>query len=79
MVDFMRLMTPEARARVEEWRAVAACRKQETEALSDENLVAKARYYMKQMQEIRYAPGEPVYDAEMWHVIIPELLRRLNR
>ncbi|WPE19940.1 hypothetical protein [Shinella zoogloeoides] len=46
--------------------------------MSNASLVATAKFYARQMEPIRFAPGEPVYDATMWHVIVPELIRRLE-
>lgn len=71
-------LTPEAQARVAEGRALLAQRQAHYGSLSDGNLVASAKLCMSNMQPINHAPGEPVYDATMWHVILPELLRRLS-
>lgn len=46
--------------------------------MSDTTLRATTKFYMAQMRPINFAPGEPVYDATMWHVILPELLRRVK-
>lgn len=71
-------LSPEAKARVDECRAWEEKRKAEFANLSNENLIASAKLYMANMTPLRFAPGEPVYDATMWHIILPELLRRLK-
>lgn len=71
-------LTPEAQARVAEYRSWADERKSEFANLTDESLVASAKLYMHHMTPLRFAPGEPVYDATMWHIILPELLKRLQ-
>lgn len=71
-------LSHEAQARVEESRTWAAERREAMEALDNENLIATAKFYMAQMEPMRFAPGEPVYDATMWHIILPELMRRVG-
>ena len=71
-------LSAEAQARVAESAAWAEERKVTFANLSDENLVASAKLYMANMTPMRFAPGEPVYDATMWHIILPELMRRVE-
>lgn len=71
-------LTPEAQARAAETRQWLLKRQSQFASMSDESLVANAKFYMRQMSPVRFAPGEPVYDATMWHVILPELLRRIG-
>jgi cell wall assembly regulator SMI1 len=48
--------------------------------MTDENLVASAKFWMQHCNApSAVKPDEPVYDATFWHVIIPEMLRRLSR
>lgn len=48
--------------------------------LSDADLVTSAKFWLSHCQAPRrFDPSEPIYDATMWHVIIPEILRRLSR
>lgn len=71
-------LTPEAQARAEaasEWLRES---QDQFSRMSDASLTATAKFYARQMEPIRFAPGEPVYDATMWHVILPELIRRLE-
>lgn len=47
--------------------------------LSDSDLVASAKFWMQHCTiPRRYSPDESVYDATMWHVILPELIRRIS-
>lgn len=47
--------------------------------LSDADLVASAKFWMQHcVAPKRVAPNEPVYDSTFWHVIVPELLRRVD-
>lgn len=71
-------LSPEAQARVDESREWAEAKKAEFANLDNGNLVASAKFYMANMTPMRFAPGEPVYDATMWHIILPELMRRVS-
>lgn len=79
MLDLRRLLTPEAAVRLQETEEWHRRRKGEYAAMSDDSLVASARYCLAQMTPTNWAPGEPVYDATMWHVILPELMRRVEQ
>lgn len=70
--------TPEAQARIDQYRNWEAERKAEIGALTDENLVTTAKFYMSHMSPMKFVPGEPVYDATMWHIILPELMKRIS-
>lgn len=72
-------LSQEAQKRVDECREWEEKRKAEFANLSDENLISSAKLYMAHMTPMRFAPGEPVYDATMWHIILPELMRRISR
>lgn len=71
-------LSPAARARAAEYESWAAQKRTEFANLTDESLVASAKLYMANMTPMQFAPGEPVYDATMWHIILPELVRRLQ-
>lgn len=61
-------------------RAAETSHKQVFANLSDEDLVTSAKFWMSHCAAPRqYAPDEPIYDATFWHVIVPELLRRVRR
>lgn len=48
--------------------------------LDNEDLVASARFWMAHCAAPRHVtPGSPVYDATFWHIIVPELMRRLAK
>ena len=48
--------------------------------LTEKNLITTLKYYMTQMEyPYKYKPNVPVYDAVFWHIILPELIRRLKR
>ena len=47
--------------------------------LSDADLAASARFWMQHCEQPRrVTPGQPVYDSTMWHVILPEMIKRLG-
>jgi hypothetical protein len=71
-------LSPEAQARADESRRWLEEKRIVHANLSDENLVATAKMCMSMMSPLNVAPGEPVYDATMWHVILPELMRRVE-
>lgn len=64
---------------------LAACRAAEHDQrvvfanLSDADLAASARFWMQHcVTPKRVEPGAPVYESTFWHVIVPEMLRRLG-
>ncbi|THK33977.1 hypothetical protein EHS39_32895 [Ensifer sp. MPMI2T] len=77
MAPFLFPMTPEAAARAAFHRERAEDYRTRFALMTDESLVATAGFYMRQMTPVDYAPGEPIYDATMWHAILPELMRRV--
>lgn len=77
--DFLRFLSPEARARVEAMRTAHAQDVAEVRSMSNEQLCEKTAYYLSQTEFAhRWQPGEPVYDGVIAHVIIPELMRRVR-
>jgi hypothetical protein len=80
MVDFRKCLSPEKQkqmAQVDEFYEgrLIAFRNMKTT-----NLLSTAKYYMTQMKDpYKYKPGEPVYDSVFWHLIIPEMMRRLEK
>lgn len=71
-------LTPEAQARAAECERWLEEQKARFANLSNDNLAASVEMYTRNMTPMRFAPGEPVYDATMWHVILPELVRRVK-
>lgn len=48
--------------------------------LNNASLCASVKLYMQNAQAPRgIEPGIPVYDSVLWHVLLPELVRRLER
>jgi hypothetical protein len=71
-------LTPEAQERANQYLDLVEKRKAEFANLTDENLAATTEFYMRNAKPQEFAPGEPVYDATLWHIILPELLRRIR-
>ena len=47
--------------------------------LDDADLAASAQFWMQHCDApTRIEPGRPVYDSTFWHVIAPEMIRRLR-
>jgi hypothetical protein len=48
--------------------------------LNDSDLADSAKFWMQHcVTPKQVEPGQPVYDSTFWHIIVPELLRRLKR
>lgn len=48
--------------------------------LNNADLVASTRFWMQHCNAPkRFSADECVYDATVWHILIPELLRRLEQ
>lgn len=47
-------------------------------AMPDAELAEKVQYYLSHCERPRWPRGEPVYDAVMWHNLIPEMIKRLR-
>lgn len=73
-IDFKKLLSPEARERL-------ARHKRQVEhfaSMTKEELVNRAEYYISNCAPTKHQKCECVYDAVVWHVIIPELIKRLK-
>jgi hypothetical protein len=47
--------------------------------MTDVTLAVSTKYYLSQIRNpYLLEPGKPVYDAALFHIIIPELLRRVQ-
>lgn len=78
-IDFRKLLKPETQQKMAESDEHYACDLIKFRNLTDKNLVASARYYLSQMKEPwKYEFTTPTYDATFYHLIIPELLRRIE-
>lgn len=71
-------LTPEARKRSREYLENLEQQRAETCNLSDANLATSLELCAKMCGPVKFAPGEPVYDARLFHVILPEIARRLK-
>ena len=79
MVDFRRCLSLERQKQIAQQDEFYEQRLIEFRNMRTENLLATAKYYMTQMKEPwKYDPKAPVYDAVFWHLIIPEMMRRLG-
>jgi hypothetical protein len=74
MVDFKKYLTPETLQRMTYYDEKVA----EHKVMSLEEFIAAAEHCMVNCIPPKRPKGEPVYDSTMWHVIIPEMLRRLK-
>lgn len=72
--------SPEIQAKIDANRAAFVEQQTKYANLNNESLIASAKLYMRNCVKPRHIePGIPVYDSVMWHVVIPELIRRLER
>lgn len=78
MVDFLKHMTPEARAKIERRNAHMEKETTRLRAMSAEQIVKYAQLCLDNSAGPRdFPPGEPVYDNAVWHLVLPELIRRV--
>ena len=76
MVDFYALLSDETKADLAEFEK----RKAEYANLTNENFISTAKFSMGQCREPgRWGKGECVYNATVWHLLIPEAFRRIER
>ena len=80
MIDrvFRTILNPDEKAALE---ARLKAHKQDQDrfaAMTDAQLAETAQHYFNHCERPRWLAGEPVYDAIMAHVIIPEMIRRLR-
>lgn len=72
-------LPPEVEEELARARAQEGHYRQAFANLTNASLVASAKFWMQHSSlPRRFAPDEPVYDATLWHVIVPELLRRVE-
>ena len=80
MVDFMKFLSPERQKEIAEINQFYEKRLIEFRNMTNQNLISSTKYFCSQMQSpSKYTPGVPVYDSTFWHIILPELLRRLEK
>lgn len=72
-------LSPEIEEQLARSRELEGTYKSAFASMTDANLVASAKFWMAHSEAPRrFAPDEPIYDATLWHVIVPELLRRVE-
>ncbi len=76
---FWKNVDPQLQARVEQHARWHAEDRKKTRELSDEELVAVVNRTLPHVQPPDFMAGSPVYDANLWHTLIPEMLRRLQQ
>jgi len=76
MIDFNKLLTPEVRERIERIEV----HKQKIQNIPLDEFIKIVKYNHKNCGVVlhRYKEGDPVYDAEMYYTLIPEMIRRLE-
>jgi len=80
VVDFRKLLSPEARASLDRRKV----KEREVAAVDDAALVEMLETYYKNSSPPRYSDGTSMewdgsYDAVLYHVLIPEVIKRLKR
>ena len=76
---FKELLSKEARDRIKKADIYYARKAHNIGKLSNENLISTVKYYLTQMEApLKYDPSAPVYESTFFHIIIPELLKRLE-
>ena len=79
MVDFLKHMNPEDRAKIEERRAHTERETKRVRSMTIEKFVKYAQHCVDNSAGPRDHPaGVPCYDNAMWHIVVPELIRRLD-
>ena len=76
--NFLKLLSPEAREKAEKRIAYGNKVKAEVELLGDRELADKIEYWQRNSTPPKYYFGELVYDATLWYILIPEVIRRLR-
>lgn len=73
-------LPPDVEEKLAEARRLELSKKETFASLDDRSLVASAKFWMQHCVAPRkYEPSDPIYDSTMWHVILPELIRRLEK
>ena len=72
-------LSPELEAKIRACREAHDNHKAVFNNLSDVELAASAQFWMQHCVAPRQVePGTPVYDSTFWHIIVPEMIRRLR-
>lgn len=84
MVDFDKLLkhklTPEAYDAYVQRRDQVNSRRDEAGRMTNVTLASTAEYYLNQCQApSQWGPADCVYDAQLYYVLLPEMIKRLKR
>ena len=71
-------MAPEAEADAATWAENHAKLVAQYSQVTDRNLAAAAHFAMAKTRPVRFGPGVPLMEATLMHVILPEMIRRLE-
>lgn len=75
MVDFYKMLDSDTRSRLDKFH-----KDQESiKCISDEEFGAKLIHYYHNMEPSRFGRGAPVYDGQMYFLLIPEMIRRIYK
>lgn len=73
-------LDPKAQEAYDRARAMQLNQKQTFASMDDASLAASAKFWMAHCVAPKsIAPEEPIYDSTMWHAILPEMIRRLEK
>lgn len=80
MIDFKKLLPKEIQEHWQENHERVIAKKLEYANMSNDTLANTTEYFLTQMKEPRkWLIGDCVYDATFYHIILPELLRRIRK
>ncbi len=70
---------PEVQARLDANADYRRERQADARAMTTPTLVAAAQYALRQMPEtVRYSAADNVYNGQFYHVLFPEIIKRLG-
>lgn len=70
----------EIHEKMEKVRQYTSDRRAEFACLSDQDLALSAKFWMQHCSRPRELdPAAPVYDSVVWHIIVPEMIKRLEQ
>lgn len=73
-------LPPEIHEKMKKIREYTSDRRAEFGCLSNSELAVSAKFWMQQCRQPKEVePDEPVYDSTFWHIIVPEMIYRLEQ
>lgn len=70
----------EIHEKMEQVRQYTSDRRAEFACLSDQDLALSAKFWIQHCQRPKELdPEDPVYDSTFWHIIVPEMIYRLEQ